>query len=52
MYFIRGFALGTASAIALGTVAQASDDLMVRAQDMFAAIPSTIPAMADNPITP
>src|SRR6056297_2760356 len=43
--------LGTASCLALGSAAQASE-LRDRALDMFAAVPSTIPAMANNPITP
>src|SRR6056297_3239248 len=44
-------ALGTASCLALGAAAQASE-LRDRALDMFAAVPSTIPAMTDNPVTP
>jgi len=43
--------LGTASCLALGSAAQASE-LRDRALDMFAAVPSTIPAMTDNPVTP
>ncbi len=44
-------ALGTASCLALGAAAQASE-LRDQALDMFAAVPSTIPAMSDNPVTP
>lgn len=52
MTFSRFFALGTASAIALGSAAQASEELRAAARDMFAPVPSTIPAMTDNPVTP
>jgi len=44
-------ALGTASCLALGATAQASE-LRDDALAMFAAVPSTVPAMTDNPITP
>ncbi|WP_306151927.1 cytochrome-c peroxidase [Roseovarius sp. MMSF_3281] len=43
--------LGTVSCLALGTAAQASE-LRDDALAMFAAVPSTVPAMANNPITP
>lgn len=52
MTFSRFFAFGTASAIALGSAAQASEELRAAARDMFAPVPSTIPAMTDNPVTP
>ncbi len=51
MSTLRLFALGTVSAAALGTGALA-DELRDRALDMFAPLPSTIPAVEDNPITP
>ena len=44
-------ALGTASCLVVGAAAQASE-LRDDALAMFAAVPSTIPAMANNPITP
>ena len=44
-------ALGTASAMALASAASASE-LRDEALEMFAALPSTIPALTDNPVTP
>jgi len=44
------FALGTVSAIALAQGA-AAQDLRDRAQEMFAPLPSTLPALNDNVIT-
>ncbi len=46
----RKFILGTVSALAFAQGAAASD-LRERAQDMFAPLPSTIPALNDNVIT-
>ncbi len=50
MSSLRLLVLGTASAVALGSAAQGSE-LRDRALDMFAALPSTIPALEDNKIT-
>ena len=44
-------ALGVVGAVALGGVA-AADALMSDAQDLFAPLPSSIPALRDNPFTP
>lgn len=44
--------LGTVSAIALGSMAQASEELREYALDLFSPVPSTVPALSENPITP
>jgi len=51
MSSIKKLALGTASAIAIASAGQASE-LRDYALDMFAALPSTVPALNDNIITP
>ncbi len=51
MTSIWKIALGTASAMALASAASASE-LRDEALEMFAALPSTIPALTDNPVTP
>ncbi|GGO54600.1 cytochrome c peroxidase [Roseovarius pacificus] len=51
MTSIWKIALGTASAMALASSASASE-LRDYALEMFAALPSTIPALKDNPVTP
>ena len=52
MRVFRQTALATVSALAMATPAAADDDLRAEALDMFSPVPSTIPAMTDNPITP
>src|SRR6056297_1726479 len=47
---LRTLTLGTVSALAVASSAHASD-LRDRALDMFAALPSTVPALNDNIIT-
>ena len=51
MTSIWKIALGTASAMALASAASASE-LRDEALEMFAALPSTVPALTDNPVTP
>lgn len=46
---IHGF---TAVALVLTAQAAAAQDLRTDALDLFSALPSTLPAVADNPITP
>src|SRR6056297_983047 len=50
MLVLRNLALGTASVLALSSAAQASE-LRDNALAMFAALPSTVPALKDNVIT-
>lgn len=45
-------ALGTVSAIALGSMAHASEELREYALELFSPVPSTVPALSENPITP
>lgn len=52
MRVFRLAALGTVSALAVATSAAASEELRAQALDMFSPVPSTTPAMTDNPITP
>jgi len=40
------------SALALSSAAAASEELRAEAREMFSPVPSTIPAMTDNPVTP
>ncbi len=51
MSSLKKLALGTASVIAIASAGQASE-LRDQALDMFAALPSTVPALNDNIITP
>lgn len=44
--------LASVAALPFATIAQADDDLRAAALDMFAPLPSTIPSVKDNPITP
>ncbi len=47
------FRLLTTTAVTLALVGAASaNELRDEAKDIFAALPSTIPALKDNPITP
>ena len=52
MKHTRTLMLGTAAAMALAGAAGASPDLREDALSMFEPLPSTTPAVSDNPITP
>ena len=52
MRVFRQTALATVSVVAIATSATADEALREEALDMFSPVPSTIPAMTDNPITP
>jgi len=52
MHIARSLCLGTVSLFALTTAAVASPELRNEALDLFSPLPSTIPAVANNPITP
>jgi len=52
MHKIPSLCLGTVSLIAVVSASAAASELREDALEMFAPIPSTIPAVADNPITP
>lgn len=52
MRVFRQTALATVSVVAIATSATADEALREEALDMFSPVPSTTPAMTDNPITP
>src|SRR6056297_2373563 len=52
MTFHASATLGMVSALALSSAAAASEELRAEAREMFSPVPSTIPAMTDNPVTP
>jgi len=52
MRYTRPFMLGTVAAVAIANMATASPELREDALSMFLPLPSTTPAVKDNPITP
>ncbi len=52
MRFTRPLMLGTVAAVAISNMATASPELREDALSMFLPLPSTTPAVKDNPITP
>ena len=51
MYFRHALTLGTVATLTLGAAARA-DDLRDAARDLFTPVPSTLPALNDNIVTP
>jgi cytochrome c peroxidase len=52
MHISRSLALATVSSLALAPAAAGAETLREQALAMFSPVPSTIPAMTDNPVTP
>ena len=49
--FTKALLAATMASVCMSTAAM-SDDLRTKAAEVFKPLPSTIPAVADNPITP
>ena len=50
--YIKTFAITLLAGVAIATSALAADDLRAKATEAFKPLPSTIPSVKDNPITP